>query len=85
MCRETGRNSIDCQLEKRLRPLASKSASPSRHQVDDKNDERYNQQKMNQAARDVKTETKQPQNQNYYKNRPEHFSPPLFSMRVTWA
>jgi hypothetical protein len=56
-------------LPQRLRPSAG-------DQVEDKDDQRYDQEKMNQAAGYMKAEAQEPQNQNDNKNCPEH-SPPF--------
>ena len=53
-------------------PLASESASSACHQVEDQNDQRHNEQKVNQATGNMKTEAQKPQNQNDDKNCPEH-------------
>jgi hypothetical protein len=53
-------------------PLASPAAPAAGDQVEDQNDQRYNQQKVNQAAGYMEAETQQPQNQENYENCPKH-------------
>jgi hypothetical protein len=52
--------------------LASSTAPPSDHQVEDQNAHGYDQKNVNQAAGDVETKTQEPQNEKNYKNRPKH-------------
>jgi hypothetical protein len=47
------------------------AAAPG-HQLNDQDNQRHHQQKVDQSARNVQAESQQPQNQNYYKNRPKH-------------
>jgi hypothetical protein len=49
-----------------------KSRPSSGDQIDDQNDERYDQQKVNQASGDMEAETQQPENENDDKDCPKH-------------
>jgi type IV secretory pathway VirB9-like protein len=55
--------------------LVSEITSPSGQQVEDQDDQRYDQKKMYQAAGDMKAEAQEPENENNYKDCPEHKSP----------
>jgi hypothetical protein len=64
---------LACSFENTVRRIAAlEIASASNHQVEDQNDQRQDQQQMNQATGNMKTEAKEPQNQNDDKNCPEH-------------
>jgi hypothetical protein len=82
-----GRNSALAQVQLselpriNLQTLPIHSLSPSRHQVDDKHDHRNDQQDVNQAASNVKTEAQEPENQNDYKYCPQHTN----SFYTPWA
>jgi hypothetical protein len=52
----------------------SQRRSASGDQLNQQNNERDNQQQVNQTTRDMKAEAEKPQNQNDYKDRPEHNS-----------
>jgi hypothetical protein len=52
--------------------FASEITPSSRDQVEDQDDQRYDQQKMNQAAGDMKAETQEPENENDDKDCPKH-------------
>jgi hypothetical protein len=49
-------------------------SSAAGHQVNDKNDESNDKQKVNQATGNMKAEAKNPQNQQNHKDRPKHNS-----------
>jgi hypothetical protein len=51
---------------------ASENASSASYEVEDEDDQRDHQQKVNETAGDVETEAQCPQNQNYDKDCPEH-------------
>jgi hypothetical protein len=53
-------------------PLASENTPSSRHKVENQNDQRHHQQKVNQTTGYVEAEAQQPQNENDHKNCPEH-------------
>ena len=42
------------------------------YQVENKNNQRYNQEKMNKSAGNMEAETQKPQNENDYKDCPKH-------------
>ena len=48
------------------------NCSPPRQQVDDRDYERNDEQKMDQAASYVKTPAQKPENEKNYKNGPKH-------------
>jgi demethoxyubiquinone hydroxylase (CLK1/Coq7/Cat5 family) len=52
--------------------LGLENAAASGDKVEDQNDQCYEQQKVNQAAGNMKAEAQQPKNQNDHKNSPEH-------------
>jgi hypothetical protein len=54
--------------------FSSDRATAASQQVDDQNDYRDHQQQVDQAARYVKAETQQPQNQQDHKNSPQHIA-----------
>jgi hypothetical protein len=54
-----------------FRPGPSECPAPA-DQVDDQDDHGDDEKKVNQAAGDVEAETQEPQDQNDYKNCPEH-------------
>jgi hypothetical protein len=57
------------------RRVASESATPSRDEVEDEDDDSEHQQKMNESAGYVEGEAQKPQNQYDDKDCPEHKSP----------
>jgi hypothetical protein len=59
-------------MPKLLAPLASEITAPPGDQVDDQDNERYDQQKVNQAAGDMEAETQQPENEKDDKDCPKH-------------
>jgi hypothetical protein len=59
------------------RRVASESATPSRDEVEDEDDDSEHQQKMNQTTGYVEGEAQKPQNQYDDKDCPEHKSPNL--------
>jgi hypothetical protein len=70
-----------CRVEARQSPgnlrlygvqAISQGSTASADQVEDQDDQRDHQQKMNQAAGYVETETQKPQNQNDNQNCPKH-------------
>ena len=66
-------------------PLSAKGYSPERSkrpasadQVDDQDDHSDDEKEVDQAAGDVEAETQDPQNQQNYKDSPEHSRSPYF-------
>ena len=55
--------------------------SASRDQLDDQYDYGHNQQKVDEAAGHVETETQNPENQKYYKDSPKHARSPYANRR----
>jgi hypothetical protein len=52
--------------------LDSEITSASGYQIEDQDDQRYDQQKVNQAAGNMKAETQEPQNEDDDKDCPKH-------------
>jgi hypothetical protein len=52
--------------------LASETGSASGYQVEDKNDHRQYQEKVNESAGHMEAETEEPENQKNHKDCPEH-------------
>jgi hypothetical protein len=63
------------------REIQSDGAASPGQQIEDQDDHSYDQQKMNQAASNVKTEAQQPQYEHDHKNCPEHSSS-IFACRA---
>jgi hypothetical protein len=61
---------------------ALQSATASGDQVDDQNDQRDHQQKVNQAAGYVKAEAQNPQDQKDDENCPEHIQHTFSALRA---
>jgi hypothetical protein len=55
--------------------MASQKSPSARHQVEDQDNHRDNQQNMYQAAGNMETEAQKPQNQKNNKNSPKHTPP----------
>ena len=62
-----------CRIGRLSRGLESSTSSGD--QVEDKYDQREHQQEVDQPAAEVEAETEEPQDQNDYKNCPEHRIP----------
>lgn len=58
-----------------FRLCASENAPPSGQKVEDEDDQGYDEQEVNKASSYVKAEAEKPQDQNHYKDCPEHIFP----------
>jgi hypothetical protein len=52
-----------------------KTAPPTSQQVNDKNNQRDNQEKVNQTAGNMEAEAQKPEHENDDKDRPKHIEP----------
>lgn len=68
-----------------FRPAESSDGSSASYQADDRHDDGKHQQQVNQAAGDVESPSKQPQDEQNRKNGPEHGLPPVRPRIAHWA
>ena len=67
------RNAFSCDVIALFSHVVRHYLTAPGHQIEDKDDERHNQQDMDQPPGNVKAKTEKPQNQNNYEGCPKHF------------